>query len=260
MPTTSRPAMPPSSSVCCAAGAAVSARRISPSSPGACSARTSGTARATTRQPGQDDGRLLERQRGRDRRPGVCDLGIGTDTGCSIRLPAAACEIVGLKTRHGSVPIDGVFPLCPSFDTVGPLGRSVSDVAALWSVIADGPCPSRGSRVWTVGLLRRAPNLGGRTRDGGERRGGGVGRPTRGARSPRRRGRGARAARGHVAGVPPRGGPLARCDVPEPRRRVRGGDQGEARGSPTGSPPMPFSTAIAPCSTGAGSSPTSIST
>ena len=90
---------------------------------------------------------------------GLCDLGIGTDTGCSVRLPSAACETVGLKTRLGNVPIDGVFPLCPSFDTVGPMGRTVSDVAALWSVLADRPVPEPALQGRTVGLLRRAPNL-----------------------------------------------------------------------------------------------------
>ncbi len=90
---------------------------------------------------------------------GLCDLGIGTDTGCSVRLPAAACEIVGLKTRLGNVPIDGVFPLCPSFDTVGPLARSVEDVAALWTVMSGRPVPEPGLAGRTVGLLRRAPSL-----------------------------------------------------------------------------------------------------
>jgi len=87
---------------------------------------------------------------------GLCDLGIGTDTGCSVRLPSAACETVGLKTRLGNVPIDGVFPLCPSFDTVGPMGRTVSDVAALWSVLAGRPVPEPALQGRTVGLLRRA--------------------------------------------------------------------------------------------------------
>lgn len=90
---------------------------------------------------------------------GMCDLGIGTDTGCSIRLPAAACEIVGLKTRHGNVPMDGVFPLCPSFDTVGPLGRSVAEVATLWSVLSERQLPEPGLAGRSIGLLRRAPNL-----------------------------------------------------------------------------------------------------
>ena len=90
---------------------------------------------------------------------GLCDLGIGTDTGCSVRLPSAACDIVGLKTRLGNVPVDGVFPLCPSFDTVGPLGRSVADVAALWSVLSGRPVPEPTLAGRTIGLLRRAPNL-----------------------------------------------------------------------------------------------------
>ena len=90
---------------------------------------------------------------------GLCDLGLGTDTGCSIRLPSAACEIVGLKTRLGNVPVDGVFPLCPSFDTVGPMGRTVREVATLWSVLTGRPVPEPALRDRTVGLLRRAPSL-----------------------------------------------------------------------------------------------------
>jgi aspartyl-tRNA(Asn)/glutamyl-tRNA(Gln) amidotransferase subunit A len=90
---------------------------------------------------------------------GLCDLAIGTDTGCSVRLPAAACEIVGLKPRHGLVPEDGVFPLCPSFDTVGPMARSVADVATLWSVLAARPVPEPELAGRTVGILRRAPDL-----------------------------------------------------------------------------------------------------
>ena len=90
---------------------------------------------------------------------GLCDLGIGTDTGCSVRLPAAACEIVGLKTRHGAVPLDGVFPLCPSLDTVGPMARTVADAATLWSVLVGRPAPEPRLGGLTVGVLRRAPDL-----------------------------------------------------------------------------------------------------
>ena len=91
---------------------------------------------------------------------GLCDLGIGTDTGCSVRLPAAACELVGLKPRLGTIPTDGVFPLCPSFDTVGPLARTVEEAAALWSVLAGRPVPAPRLDGLAIGLLRGAPALG----------------------------------------------------------------------------------------------------
>jgi aspartyl-tRNA(Asn)/glutamyl-tRNA(Gln) amidotransferase subunit A len=91
---------------------------------------------------------------------GLCDFGIATDTGCSIRLPAAACELAGLKTRWGNVPLDGVFPLVPSIDTVGPMARTVADVALLWSVLAERSIPAPRLDGLTVGLLRRAPYLG----------------------------------------------------------------------------------------------------
>jgi Asp-tRNA(Asn)/Glu-tRNA(Gln) amidotransferase A subunit family amidase len=91
---------------------------------------------------------------------GLVDLGIGTDTGCSIRLPSAACGTVGLKSQWGLLPLDGVFPLCPSLDTVGPMGRSVEDVALLWSVMSGRPVPEPRLEGATVGLLRQAPYLG----------------------------------------------------------------------------------------------------
>ena len=59
---------------------------------------------------------------------GEADVGLGTDTGGSVRIPAACCGIVGLKTTWGRVPLDGVWPLSPALDTVGPLA---SDVAAV---------------------------------------------------------------------------------------------------------------------------------
>jgi len=61
---------------------------------------------------------------------------LGTDTGGSVRVPAALCGVVGLKVTHGRIPISGVFPLAASVDTVGPLARSVADAAALYSVMA----------------------------------------------------------------------------------------------------------------------------
>lgn len=59
---------------------------------------------------------------------GEADVALGTDTGGSIRIPAACCAIAGLKTTWGRVPVQGVYPLARSLDTVGPLG---ADVAAL---------------------------------------------------------------------------------------------------------------------------------
>ncbi len=91
---------------------------------------------------------------------GLVDLGLGTDTGCSIRLPSAACGTVGLKPRWGHLPLDGVFPLVPTLDTVGPMGRSVEDVALLWSVLSGLAVPEPRLEGLTVGLLRRAPEIG----------------------------------------------------------------------------------------------------
>jgi aspartyl-tRNA(Asn)/glutamyl-tRNA(Gln) amidotransferase subunit A len=67
---------------------------------------------------------------------GLAAGAIGTDTGGSVRVPAALCGAVGLKVTHGRVPLSGVFPLAASLDTVGPLARTVDDVAALYPVMA----------------------------------------------------------------------------------------------------------------------------
>ena len=67
---------------------------------------------------------------------GLCVAALGTDTGGSIRIPAALCGIVGLKPTFGRVSVQGVFPLAPSFDHVGTLARSVADAATLLAAIA----------------------------------------------------------------------------------------------------------------------------
>jgi amidase len=59
---------------------------------------------------------------------GECDVALGSDTGGSIRIPAACCGVVGLKTTRGRVSLDGVLPLAPSLDTVGPMARDVDGV------------------------------------------------------------------------------------------------------------------------------------
>lgn len=68
---------------------------------------------------------------------GMCFGAIGTDTGGSVRQPAAFCGIVGLKPTYGLVSTAGVFPLSPSLDHVGPLCRNVADTALLLQAIAD---------------------------------------------------------------------------------------------------------------------------
>jgi aspartyl-tRNA(Asn)/glutamyl-tRNA(Gln) amidotransferase subunit A len=91
---------------------------------------------------------------------GLCELGLGTDTGCSIRLPSACCGTVGLKPRWGGIPMEGIFPLCPTLDTVGPMARSVEDVALMWSLLRERPVPEPRLAGLTVGLLTRAPSVG----------------------------------------------------------------------------------------------------
>ncbi len=67
---------------------------------------------------------------------GQVPIAIGTDTGGSVRVPAALCGILGLKVTHGRVPLRGVFPLAASLDTVGPLAASTADLAAAYEAIA----------------------------------------------------------------------------------------------------------------------------
>jgi len=62
---------------------------------------------------------------------GLADGATGTDTGGSIRIPAACCGIAGFKPTYGRVPIEGVFPLAPSFDHAGPMARDVAGCVEL---------------------------------------------------------------------------------------------------------------------------------
>lgn len=85
---------------------------------------------------------------------GMVPLAIGSDTGGSVRIPAALCGIVGLKTSAGLVPTDGVAPLSHTFDTIGPLTGNVEDAALALAALAGtrppgGPAELSGLR-WAV--------------------------------------------------------------------------------------------------------------
>ena len=69
---------------------------------------------------------------------GEADYGYGTDTGGSVRIPAAFCGLAGLKTTYGRVSLKGVYPLSPSLDTVGPLALDVAGLAAAMALLEPG--------------------------------------------------------------------------------------------------------------------------
>ena len=70
---------------------------------------------------------------------GLVDLALGTDTGGSVRVPAAACGVTGLRPGTSVVPDAGTFPVCELLDTVGPIARGVPLVARAFAVLAGRP-------------------------------------------------------------------------------------------------------------------------
>ncbi|MGH8677842.1 MAG: amidase, partial [Burkholderiales bacterium] len=81
---------------------------------------------------------------------GLTTLAIGSDTGGSIRQPAACCGIVGFKPTYGAVPIHDVVPLAWTLDHVGPMTRSVEDAALMFEVMAGLPVHSTLPRESTM--------------------------------------------------------------------------------------------------------------
>ncbi len=69
---------------------------------------------------------------------GLAPCGVGSDTGGSVRIPAAWNDLVGLKTTATRIPLTGTVPLCARFDTIGPLCRSVEDAALMLAVLEGG--------------------------------------------------------------------------------------------------------------------------
>lgn len=94
---------------------------------------------------------------------GFAVMGVGTDTGGSIRVPAAFNGLVGLRPSWGLISLQGVTPLAPTTDTIGPIARCVNDIAHALAVMADGelnwrsrPAPRRRTLAGArIGVLRQ---------------------------------------------------------------------------------------------------------
>ena len=83
---------------------------------------------------------------------GITPIAVGTDTGGSIRVPAALCGVFGLKVTHGRIPTRGVFPLAESIDTVGPLADSMEGIALAYRVMSGDTSPEPGPTSLRFGV------------------------------------------------------------------------------------------------------------
>ena len=102
---------------------------------------------------------------------GMADVAFGTDTAGSIRVPAAWCGVVGLKTTHGLVPLDGVFPIEPEhLDTVGPMGKDIASTvkgmdllqrgfAGTFAIVAAAKPSAKELRVGRLTLTGTDPKI-----------------------------------------------------------------------------------------------------
>ena len=95
---------------------------------------------------------------------GMAPAAIGTDTGGSVRVPAALCGIVGLKVTHGRIPLTGVFPLAGSLDTVGPMTTTCADARLVYRAMKgfdrsdpwSNPRDQEGRRLRSLDRIRVA--------------------------------------------------------------------------------------------------------
>jgi amidase len=84
---------------------------------------------------------------------GEADVALGSDTGGSVRIPSACCGTAGLKTTYGRVPLDGVWPLAPSLDTIGPMAATVDGLITGMRLLEPGFTVA-GAPARTIGRLR----------------------------------------------------------------------------------------------------------
>ena len=84
---------------------------------------------------------------------GEADVALGSDTGGSVRIPSACCGTAGLKTTFGRVPLDGVWPLAPSLDTVGPMAATVAGLVEGMRLLEPGFEAANGP-ARTIGRIR----------------------------------------------------------------------------------------------------------
>lgn len=90
---------------------------------------------------------------------GQADIGLGTDTGGSVRVPASVCGLFGFRPTHGAVPADRVVPLAPSFDTVGWLTAAPDLLAEVGAVLLPPGPDSLPARIITTGIPNGSPFL-----------------------------------------------------------------------------------------------------
>ncbi len=83
---------------------------------------------------------------------GITPIAIGTDTGGSVRVPAALCGTYGLKVTHGAISLDGVFPLVPSLDTVGPLADSMTNIDLAYRAMSGDSTEGQPNGRFRIGI------------------------------------------------------------------------------------------------------------
>ncbi|WP_051233997.1 amidase [Halomonas halocynthiae] len=85
---------------------------------------------------------------------GLADIGVGTDTGGSIRVPAACCGVYGLKPTFGRLSREGIMPTVSSLDCVGPLAANLQDLIDFMSAVDSAFLPEAAGPISTLGVVR----------------------------------------------------------------------------------------------------------